>query len=202
MIYRQNWKSTRQKRKAQISPSAFLYINHRAFTFKKRKKVILVHDDLKFFARVLRKYNPKPAFFTSKFGDVTLRLKKLLAEGTKVEEPVNVSRNGTFDIKPMDLSYRFKKLSPKKIKISQKVGEDCYEEFILDFFITSIEDLNKLAYMLKNQSININDLRNEISSGKSLMIELKLKEKFVAKMKYKMFETWFIFIPLLKHEKK
>lgn len=155
----------------------------------KRKKVILVHDDLKFFARVLRKYNPKPAFFTSKFGDVTLRLKKILAEGTKTEEPVNVSRNGTFDIKPMDLSYRYKKISPKKIKITQKVGEDCYEEFVLDFFISSVEDLNKLAYMLKAQNIDINEPKNEILSGKFVMIELKLKEKVFSKMKYKMFET-------------
>lgn len=159
-----------------------------------RKKVLLVWDDLALFAKLLRNYNPKPQVVTEKFGDIGLRFKKLLEEGDKNKEPeieiVSTAKSGSFRIKPVEMSYRYKKFMPSKIVINQQVTNDVYENFSIDFYLKGMDVLKKAYFILSTaENLDFAEIRNGINSGKYLKIRLNLKKSVFDRINKKMIEA-------------
>ncbi|MFN8672116.1 MAG: hypothetical protein U0457_08580 [Candidatus Sericytochromatia bacterium] len=156
----------------------------------KRKNVMLVYADVTFLAKAIRKYNPKHEVFKSKFGNASLKLKKLIRNLDKKEEEPKLenNRSGSFELKQVKIAYRFRDFTPYKLIINQVVKDEEYQSFSLNIQITSLEALEKIKNIFKGTDVQLAKYKNVLKNGKVISINFDLKEKILFQNKRRMFK--------------
>jgi hypothetical protein len=157
-----------------------------------RNKVQLNIENLKYYSRIISNFSSQENVLTKDFGEIPRRFKSLITnvkqKEDKVEEkPVQEDRSGVYEIRPMDYICYFKKCRPVKTLLQQNLNNECYQSFMLQLTVKDKSSIDCVAPIIRKAKVNVKELIQLSSQGKSIQITIELKEKILEKIKYIMF---------------
>lgn len=156
-----------------------------------RQKVQLNTDNTYYFTELISSFNSKDNLLTRDFTDLPRRFKALITKPKEEikEEPVEVDRSGTHELKPYEYICYFKKSLPLKTIITQKLDIDSYEYFSINLIFNDKKSIDCISPLIRKGKLNLKEILQAINQGKKVDITLELKEKVLERLKYIMFNN-------------
>lgn len=155
-----------------------------------RNRVQLNKPDLAYFTKIVGNFSGQDNPLTNDFGDASRRFKALLTAVKATEEAPKQEvedRSGVYELRPMEFNCYFKSFRPLKILLQQELDEESYTSLILQLTFNDRKAVDTIAPLLRKAEIDVSQVIQAVTQGKSIQIVIELKEKVLEKMKYIMF---------------